>query len=151
MHLLVALDLSTATERTLATAIALARPADASVHLLHAAAAEPDFVGYRVGSPTVRDQVASEHREAHRQIQVHAQSLRDLGIRATALLIQGPAAAVILGEADRLAADFIVMATHGRSGLMDFVVGSVSRAVLVGARVPVILVPGNRQHPAAVP
>lgn len=143
MRILVALDLSTATERTLATTIKLARVTQAEVWLLHVAAPEPDFVGYAAGSKAVRDQVAQAHREEHRTLQGHAQVLRDVGIDTTALLIQGPSAAVILGEAGRLAADLIVMATHGRGALMDLVVGSVSHAVLAGSRIPVLLVPAR--------
>lgn len=143
MRILVALDLSTATERTLATTIKLARVTQAEVWLLHVAAPEPDFVGYAAGSKVVRDQVAQEHREEHRALQGHAQVLRDIGIDTTALLIQGPSAEVILGEAGRLAVDLIVMATHGRGALLDLVVGSVSHAVLAGSRIPVLLVPAR--------
>lgn len=141
MRILVALDLSTATERTLATAIRLARATQGAVTLLHVAAPEPAFVGYDAGTPVVRTQVAHEHREEHRQLQAHAQALRDLGVDATALLIQGPTAETILVEAERLGAELILMATHGRGALMDFVVGSVSHAVLRGSRIPVLLVP----------
>ncbi len=143
MRILVALDLSTATERTLATTIKLARATQSEVWLLHVAAPEPDFVGYTAGSKVVRDQVAHEHREEHRQLQAHAQALRDLGIDTTALLIQGPSSEVILGEASRLAVDLVVMATHGRGALMDLVVGSVSHAVLAGSRIPVLMVPAR--------
>ena len=45
MRILVALDLSSATERALATAIKLSRGMSAEVWLLHVAAPEPDFVG----------------------------------------------------------------------------------------------------------
>jgi nucleotide-binding universal stress UspA family protein len=143
MRILVPLDFSTATERTLVTAIRLARATHGAVTLLHVAAPEPDFVGYAAGSPAVRTQVAHEHREEHRQLQAHAQALRDLGIDATALLIQGPTAATILAEAERLGADMILMATHGRSALADLLVGGVSHAVLRGSRIPVMLVPAR--------
>ncbi len=105
MRLLVPLDLSSATERVLATAIKLSRAMRADVFLLHVAAPEPDFVGYGAGSPALRDQIAHEHREEHRQLQAHAQALRDLGVDCTALLIQGPTADAILKEAQRLEAD----------------------------------------------
>lgn len=105
------------------------------------AAPEPDFVGYDAGSPAVRDQVAHEHREEHRQLQAHAQALRDLGVDCTALLIQGPTVETILREAQRLDADLIVMATHGHGAVFDLVVGSVSHDVLRQARVPLVMVP----------
>jgi nucleotide-binding universal stress UspA family protein len=141
MRLLVPLDLSSATERVLATAIKLSRAMHANVFLLHVAAPEPDFVGYGAGSPAVRDQVAHEHREEHRQLQAHAQALRDLGVDCTALLIQGPTAETILNEAARLEADLIVMATHGHGAMFDLLVGSISHDVLRQGRVPVVMVP----------
>jgi nucleotide-binding universal stress UspA family protein len=141
MRLLVPLDLSSATERVLATAIKLSRAMHANVFLLHVAAPEPDFVGYGAGSAAVRDQVAHEHREEHRQLQAHAQALRDLGVDCTALLIQGPTADTILREATRLQADLIVMATHGHGAMFDLLVGSISQSVLRQGKLPVVMVP----------
>ncbi len=141
MRILVALDLSSATERALATAIKLSRATAAEVWLLHVAAPEPDFVGYDAGSASVRGQVAQEHRAEHRTLQAHAQALRDLGVACTALLVQGPTAATILREGERLGADLILMATHGHGAVFDLLVGSVSHAVLRDARVPVVMVP----------
>lgn len=141
MRLLVPLDLSSATERVLATAIKLSRSMSADVWLLHVAAPEPDFVGYGAGSLAVRDQVAHEHREEHRTLQAHAQALRDLGVDCTALLIQGPTADTILREATRLQADLIVMATHGHGAMFDLLVGSISHSVLRQGKVPVVMVP----------
>ncbi len=141
MRLLVPLDLSSATERVLATAIKLSRAMHAQVWLLHVAAPEPDFVGYGAGSPTVRDQVAQEHREEHRQLQAHGQALRDLGVDCTALLIQGPTVDTILREARRLEIELIIMATHGHGAVFDLIVGSVSHDVLRHAQVPVVMVP----------
>lgn len=141
MRLLVPLDLSSATERVLATAIKLSRAMNAQVWLLHVAAPEPDFVGYDAGSPVVRDQVAHEHRSDHRTLQAHAQALRDLGVECTALLIQGASTEIILREAERLAADMIVMATHGHGAMFDLLVGSISHQVLRQSQIPVLMVP----------
>lgn len=141
MRLLVPLDLSSATERTLATAIKLSRAMAAEVWLLHVAAPEPEFIGYDAGSASVRDQIAHQHRDEHRALQAHAQALRDLGVACTALLVQGPTAATILREAGRLGADLILMATHGHGAVFDLLVGSVSHEVLREARVPVVMIP----------
>src|SRR5512132_4132229 len=119
MRLLVPLDLSSATERVLAAATAVARGTGASVWLLHVAEPDPVFVGYEAGSAAVRDQVAHEYRDEHRRLQEHAKVLRDVGIEATPLLIRGPTADTILGEAAKLEADLIVMATHGHGAVFD--------------------------------
>lgn len=141
MRLLVPMDLSSATERVLSSAIKLSRAMSAEVWLLHVAAPEPEFIGYGAGSATVRDQVAHEHRDEHRQLQAHAQALRDLGVDCTALTIQGPTAQSILREAARLGADLILMATHGHGAVFDLLVGSISHDVLRQSSIPVVMVP----------
>jgi nucleotide-binding universal stress UspA family protein len=52
----------------------------------------------------------------------------------------GDPAQGILKVADEEDADFIVMATHGRSGLSEFTQGSVAREVVRDGRKPVLLV-----------
>jgi nucleotide-binding universal stress UspA family protein len=141
MRLLVPLDLSSATARVLATATAVARDTGASVWLLHVAEPDPAFVGYEAGSAAVRDQVAHEYREEHRQLHEHARELREAGIDATPLLVRGPTADTILERAAHLEADLIVMATHGRGAVFDILVGSISHAVLRRSTIPVLMVP----------
>ena len=65
------------------------------------------------------------------------------GIEATPLLIRGPTADTILGEAEKLGVDLIVMATHGRGAVFDILVGSVSQAVLRRSPIPVLMVPAR--------
>ncbi len=145
MRLLVAIDFADATERLLAEAQGCAKPSSASVFLLHVSEPDPAFVGYQAGSDAVRDQVANVYREQHRMIQAHAEALRAQGVDATALLVQGATAQTILNEAERLGAELIVMGTHGRSAVMDMLVGSVSQAVLRHTTIPVLLVPVRRR------
>jgi nucleotide-binding universal stress UspA family protein len=54
---------------------------------------------------------------------------------------QGIVAPEILGRAKALAADLIVMGTHGRSGFEHFMIGSVTEKVLRQASCPVLSVP----------
>jgi nucleotide-binding universal stress UspA family protein len=143
MRLLVPLDLSSATERVLATTRAVARDTKAEVWLLYVAEPDPAFVGYATGSEAVRDVIAQEYREEHRKLQGYAEALRADGIATTALTIRGPTAATILDEANRLGVELIVMATHGRGAVFDLLVGSVSYAVLRDARTPVLMVPAR--------
>jgi nucleotide-binding universal stress UspA family protein len=145
MKLLVALDFADLTGRLLAVARNTARATQAEVFLLHVAEPEPSFVGYKAGPQVVREQVAHEFREQHRELQAHAEAMRADGIPATALLVQGPTAQTILAEADRLGVDLIVMGTHGRSAVLDMLVGGVSHAVLRQSPLPVLLVPVRRK------
>ena len=112
-----------------------------AVYVLHTAEPEPDFVGYDAGPDVVRGQVAKEYRQEHRAVQKLADGLREQGIDATALLIQGPTVATTLNQADKLGADLIVVGSHGRSAIYDVLVGSYSAGVLRKSKVPVLVVP----------
>jgi nucleotide-binding universal stress UspA family protein len=150
MRLLVPLDLSDASQPVLETAQRMGVAMRATVWLLHVARAEPEFVGYDAGPDVVRDQVAVEYRQQHRDLQTHADTLRSAGVDTTALQVQGSTAATILAEADRLGVDLIVMGTHGRGAMFDLVIGSVSSAVLRGSTVPVLMIPVGKkaaEHP----
>lgn len=145
MRMLVALDFADVTETILKVAGRTAKTTESAVYLLHVAEPEPTFVGYKAGPDVVRDQVAHEFREQHRTLQGHAERMRAGGLDATALLVQGPTAQMILDEAERLHIDLIVMGTHGRTAVMDILVGSVSHAVLRHTTIPVLLVPVRRR------
>jgi nucleotide-binding universal stress UspA family protein len=145
MRLLVALDFADATENLVKVAANAARATGDSLYLVHVGEPNPDFVGYQAGPDVVRDQVAHEFREQHRNLQAHADALRAMGLDATALLVQGPTAKTLLAEAERLNIDMIVMGTHGRTAVMDILVGSVSHAVLRNTTIPVLLVPVRRK------
>ena len=141
MIVLVAVDLSQASEKVVASARQVALQTGAKVYVLHAAEPEPDFVGYDAGPDVVRGQVANEYREEHRGIQKLADSLRESGIDATALLIQGPTVETTLKQSKKLDADLIVVGSHGHSAIYDVLVGSYSAGILRKSDVPVLVVP----------
>ena len=145
MRLLVAIDFADVTETILKVAGSVAKTTGAEVYIIHVGEPGPSFVGYEAGPDVVRDQVAHEFREQHRALQAYADRMRSGGLEATALLVQGPTAKTLLNEAERLQIDLIVMGTHGRTAVMDILVGSVSHAVLRTTQLPVLLVPVRRK------
>jgi nucleotide-binding universal stress UspA family protein len=64
-----------------------------------------------------------------------------LGARADLMSLQGPVVETIVGAADRVDADLIVMATEGRHGFLDALRGSTTEAVLRRAARPLLAVP----------
>jgi nucleotide-binding universal stress UspA family protein len=69
------------------------------------------------------------------------------GIRVSGEVMVGYPAEEILRYADENDIDLILMATHGRSGIRRWVIGSVADKVLRSSRVPVLLVrTGIPQH-----
>ena len=144
-RVLVALDLSPATETVLRVAEELASSLGAELRLVHVAAPEPEFVGYDVDSPALRDTHAAAYREEHRRLQDLAEAARGRGGTVKALLIQGPTVEKILEEAERLDAGLVVVGSHGRGALARVLLGSVSEGVLRGSRRPVLVVPSRAE------
>ena len=129
-NVLVAIDFSDELDPVIQAARELAMAFSAKLWLVHIAAPEPDFVGYRAGPQTVRDAVASELRDEHRHLQQLAAGLRRSGIETTALLVQGPTVDTLLEEARRSRADHIVIGSQGRGAISRTLLGSVSEGVV---------------------
>ncbi len=139
--ILVAIDFSSPTRPLITVATRLARCWPASLCLVHVAPPKPEFVGYGPGPQVVRDQVATQLHGEHRQLQALETQLRADGLTVSSLLIQGPIAAKIVAESERLPADLIVIGSHGHGPLQQALSSSISQAVTRSAPCPVVVVP----------
>ena len=82
-------------------------------------------------------------RTGERALAQAADKARQSGVTAETALLEvagGNVAGVIVGEAERWQADLIAIGTHGRSGLIRLLLGSVAAGVVREASVPVLLV-----------
>ena len=70
------------------------------------------------------------------------------GFRATGKVLSGKPVEAILEEAQKWAADLIVVGSHGRRGFKRFLLGSVSEAVAMNAHCSVVVVRGPRKTEA---
>jgi nucleotide-binding universal stress UspA family protein len=59
----------------------------------------------------------------------------------------GSSARSIVEKAESEAVDRIVLATHGRTGLDHWLLGSVSEKVIARAPCPVVVIPAHRRKP----
>ncbi len=141
MIILVAVDLSPASEKVVEAAARVAKLTGATLYVLHVAEPEPDFVGYDAGPEVVRTEVAREMRKEHREVQAIAEKLRNDGLDATALLVQGPTVETTLKAAGNLDAELIVVGTHGHGAVYDVVIGSYSAGIIRRSTIPVLVVP----------
>ena len=73
-----------------------------------------------------------------------ADSLRQEGVSATAVLLEGNAAEKILEYAEKNEVDLIIMSTHGRSGPARWLFGSIADRVVRHSRVPVLVTTPKR-------
>jgi len=144
-HILAAVDFSRVSEQVLENAEHLARAQGARLTLLHVAAPPPDFVGYQPGPQSVRDHRAQSLRKEHAALQERAAKLREQGLDAHALVVEGASVETILREARRLASTTIVIGSHGHSALHDALVGGVSAGVIRGSSCPVLVIPARKE------
>jgi nucleotide-binding universal stress UspA family protein len=141
--ILLAIDFSPTTPLIIEKAKLLASKFNSEVWLIHAAPPDPDFVGYQVGPDKVRHFVAETLSHEHHQLQLLADDLRQEGINAIALSIQGPTIEVILQETQKLAADLIIIGSHGHNSLYKALVGSVSEGILRHVQCPILVIPAS--------
>lgn len=81
--------------------------------------------------------------QAHEAVASAEQVLASAGFKASGLVLSGNAKEVILEEAQKWAADLIVVGSHGRSGFKRFLLGSVSEAIAMNAHCSVVVVRGR--------
>lgn len=140
-NILVTVDFEESNHLVVEKAAEIAGKFDAKLWLIHIAAPDPDFVGFEVGPQYIRDSFADDLRKEHQLIQSYSQSLKNRGIRAEGLLIQGPTVEMILLEAEKLQIDLVVLGHHRHGMLYQIFVGPVDTAVISRSKVPVMVVP----------
>ncbi len=146
-NIVVAIDFSQITPEIMTQAETLAQAFKSKLWLIHITEPEPDFVGFKTGPQPKRDHWAEQFRKEHKQIQDLAEQLRQKGLDTVALLTQGSTVETILAEAKKLAADLIIVGSHGRSGIEKLFMGSVSEGILKDALCPVLVIPASSRSP----
>jgi nucleotide-binding universal stress UspA family protein len=123
-------DFSVLADRAVAVGYAQV-DAGGTVHLVHAAGDVPP----------------AEHEILKAQLQSRIpEDAESRGIRTELCVIAGGAAwLAIWQKAGRVSADLICMATHSRNTTASLVLGSQAQAILQHSRVPVLLVPPDRE------
>jgi nucleotide-binding universal stress UspA family protein len=139
-HILVPIDFEPSSLRALAVATDLALRFDARMTVLHAW--DLPIYAYSSEPYLSTDLWGAIEEAARKQLDETLAGVRKQLPRAEALLVRGRPADEILSAAERLKADFIVVGTHGRSGLNHILLGSVAEKVVRGSPVPVLSVRG---------
>jgi nucleotide-binding universal stress UspA family protein len=144
MKLLVATDFSPQTRKLLQVARRLGAALSAQVWLVHAMTPAPGVRDYGAGERRDGHEGEADSRNEQRLVREAAASLREAGIAATGLTVEGPPAKEILAQAKALDADMIIVGSHGFGAVFRLLLGSVSEKVLEKAACPVLIVPADR-------
>ncbi|MDW7712108.1 MAG: universal stress protein [Deferrisomatales bacterium] len=95
---------------------------------------------YLIDEATATKLFESHRREAGRWLQAVGQGLGHVPVRVSWDVVPGRAAEAIADYTAREGVDLLLMATHGRSGVGRWLMGSVAERVLHASCVPVLLV-----------
>lgn len=139
LPLLVAVDFSELSQRSVEYAVRLARAPDRKIDLLHVAMHSLPAHAQRHAPAGVLDQIKkSEEVSALRDLQDLMEAVPE-DLRGRILVRRGPAADTICAEA-ALGYELLVVSTRGRTGLAHVLIGSVAERVVRSAPVPVLVV-----------
>jgi nucleotide-binding universal stress UspA family protein len=144
MRILVPLDGSEMSEAVLPYAKRLAGALNAEIVLLHVdVSPAPEFdVHVSPLAPKAGHIKQKQADEKHYIKRVFSQ-LQEEGLRATYLLRDGSVADTILEQAEIMQADLIAMSTHGRTGMVRILLGSVAEQAVHRSKIPVMLIRPN--------
>jgi len=130
-RILCPLDFAEGSLKALELAIRLAAQNKAELYLLHVCPVVVIPLGGQVTEPVMAEQAARQRLEEI--------AISDLaGIRYELLITTGYAAEKVISVQAGLAADLIVMGTHGREGLRRLFLGSVAERIVREASCPVL-------------
>jgi nucleotide-binding universal stress UspA family protein len=140
-NILVPIDFSKMSIQAVKTAKRIARRFSATIHLAHVR--QFDYVGFSApAAPLVPfSLVTSEQEEEKRVFQELNALAREHGVSSANchLLSGGPAFDEICRVAREIPADFIVMPTHGRTGLKHVFLGSTAERIVQHSPCPVLV------------
>lgn len=141
-RIVVPLDGSDLASEALVSARELAQRLDVPIHLVRAI--DPTAIN-RVGSigmgfdyTAVDELLSEEEQDASTYIDEQVKTFSDEGFQVSGVVLRGYAAAAINSTTEE--GDMLVMASHGRTGMRRWFLGSVAEEVLRQSTVPVLLI-----------
>jgi nucleotide-binding universal stress UspA family protein len=133
-------------EKCLPLAAELAAAFSCGLHLLMVIPNPEELTGLEKAASVLlpnatRIKLEMDSAGAGEYVAARAAELKSSGVQTTCEAARGDPALAIVRTARRLAADLVVMGTHGRAGTEAFWEGSVAARVIARSRVPLLLVP----------
>lgn len=141
INIILPVDFGEKTDQLVDGAVKFAKEVNGKICLIHVA---PTDIGFAIGDmgyqyfPEVEE---NEIREELVLLNKINQRVLAQDVECEHILKQGIAKDIILEYADLKKADYIVMGSHGRSGIYDVFVGSLTKGLTKSSKIPVLVLP----------
>lgn len=140
-NIIVPIDFSDSSDLLIEGAVNFAKEIAAKICLIHVA---PSDLGFAIGDmgfqyfPEIEKSEISEELSA---LHAFENKIKAKGVACEHMLKQGLAADIILEYAKDKKASYIAMGSHGRSGIYDVFIGSLTKDLTKRAHIPVLVLP----------
>ncbi|WP_407482781.1 universal stress protein [Elizabethkingia meningoseptica] len=135
------IDFSERSEFLIDEAVKFAKEVNAKISLIHVAPLDIGFAIGDMGFQYFPEVEKSEIKEELLQLSRLEQRVTSQNIQCDHLLKQGDAASIILEYAEEKNADYLVIGSHGRSGMYDVFIGSLTKSITKKSTIPVLVIP----------
>ena len=140
-NIILPIDFSDTTDILVEGAVDFAKEIAGKIYLIHVAPADIGFAIGDMGFQYFPEIEKSEISEELAELNEIEKRIKAKGVACEHLLKQGIAAEIILDYAKDKKANYIVMGSHGRSGIYDVFVGSLTKDITKKSTIPVLVVP----------
>ncbi len=139
--IIVPTDFSKLSFSALEYALDLAERMDATIHLTYVLEKTPPFLAIRSIDVSEEDVMRHMEEEAHKQLFKTASEFRmESNAKIIEVLRKGNDYEEIVNYSKEINCDLIVIATHGRTGVLHTLLGSVAEKVIRYAKCPVLVI-----------
>ena len=134
-------DFGKTTDKLVEGAVKFAKETNGRICLIHIAPMDIGFSVGDLGMQYIPEIEENEIKQELLEINALEQRIVAQGVDCEHLLKQGIAKEMILEYAKEKKADYIVMGSHGRSGLYDVFIGSLTKELTKLPPLPVLVIP----------
>ncbi len=140
-NIVVPVDFGETTDKLLDESIKFAQEINGKICLIHVAPADIGFAIGDMGFQYFPEVEQNEIRQELVRLNNLQQRVTAQNVECEHLLKQGIAGDIIIDYAAEKNAGYIVIGSHGRSGIYDVFVGSLTKELTRRSRIPVLVIP----------
>lgn len=141
INIVLPVDFGEATDKLIEGATQFAKQINGKICMIHVAPADIGFAIGDMGFQYFPEVEQNEIREELLKLNQLEQRVIAQGVDCEHILKQGIAKDIIMEYTKEKAADYIVIGSHGRSGMYDVFVGSLTKELTKSAPIPVVVIP----------